>query len=407
MAMIKCTECGKDMSDKANVCPNCGCPIEEIRTKLGEIESEREKKIRVKEEEKKRKEVEAEAKKQRKEAAKKALTPAEKRKRVVIGVFALILVLSAGVCGWYFGVKIPRENAYQAYILEVQACNDGIQKYNEVISQYNDRAKEVIAANDEFDETIAAAQALVDCGDTPYEGAKITILSNSIKDARNNKVSTPELKELAPSVQTDPGMEKAGRAEIVSATSVMDETLDKYVSDISMVNTEKDALSVPDYSDFIDTLNSNSKELEDSYAIQKQITAPTEEWVMTRLGRVSDVANMAPVTEEHDPNDHLNKAGGYTSTVYFSTALLGTEELSGDPLIDEGTDAGGAVETYRTEDDAQKRCDYLASLDGVSILAPGSHEVLGTMVIRTSNALKASQQETLTNAIIESMISLD
>ena len=94
MAMIKCTECGKDMSDKANVCPNCGCPIEEIREKLGEIESEREKKIRVKEEEKKRKEVEAEAKKQRKEAAKKALTPAEKRKRVVTGVFALILVYS-------------------------------------------------------------------------------------------------------------------------------------------------------------------------------------------------------------------------------------------------------------------------------------------------------------------------
>lgn len=27
MAMIKCPECGKDVSDKAKNCPNCGCPI--------------------------------------------------------------------------------------------------------------------------------------------------------------------------------------------------------------------------------------------------------------------------------------------------------------------------------------------------------------------------------------------
>lgn len=27
MALIKCEECGKDVSDKAKSCPNCGCPI--------------------------------------------------------------------------------------------------------------------------------------------------------------------------------------------------------------------------------------------------------------------------------------------------------------------------------------------------------------------------------------------
>lgn len=27
MALIKCTECGREVSDKASVCPNCGCPI--------------------------------------------------------------------------------------------------------------------------------------------------------------------------------------------------------------------------------------------------------------------------------------------------------------------------------------------------------------------------------------------
>jgi predicted amidophosphoribosyltransferase len=27
MALIKCSECGKDVSDKATACPNCGAPI--------------------------------------------------------------------------------------------------------------------------------------------------------------------------------------------------------------------------------------------------------------------------------------------------------------------------------------------------------------------------------------------
>ena len=34
MSMIKCPECGKDMSDKATVCPDCGYPILEAKKAL-------------------------------------------------------------------------------------------------------------------------------------------------------------------------------------------------------------------------------------------------------------------------------------------------------------------------------------------------------------------------------------
>lgn len=37
MAMIKCPECGKEISDKAEKCPNCGCPITTYGNKEGEI----------------------------------------------------------------------------------------------------------------------------------------------------------------------------------------------------------------------------------------------------------------------------------------------------------------------------------------------------------------------------------
>lgn len=31
MALIECPECGKEVSDKAKSCPNCGCPIDKFQ----------------------------------------------------------------------------------------------------------------------------------------------------------------------------------------------------------------------------------------------------------------------------------------------------------------------------------------------------------------------------------------
>lgn len=37
MSLIKCPECGKEVSDRANACPNCGYPIAELRPRLVEM----------------------------------------------------------------------------------------------------------------------------------------------------------------------------------------------------------------------------------------------------------------------------------------------------------------------------------------------------------------------------------
>nr|MCR5105116.1 hypothetical protein [Eubacterium sp.] len=379
-----CPECGKELSDKAAACPSCGCPIEEIMAQLEKNESER----------------------KEKEEARKNVDPKVKRKKITTIIISVAIVALAVIGFWLFGIKIPRDKAYKEYAKEVVSYNSVIANYNETVNKYNEVAGKAISANEAFDEVIGSAQELVDSDEISYYEDALSTLTDGIKDAKDSKIQSPELKAVVTDIQEDTKLKKAKVSVIKTETQKISEQKTTYANDTETIKLEIEKIEIPDYSEAITKLSEQSKALEESYAIQRQITAPSEEWVLARLGRVEEVAKMAPVTEDNDPNGQLNKAGGYTSTVYFSTSLLGTQKISGDKLIDEGTVAGGAVETYRTIEDAQDRDLYLSGFDGTAF-ASGSHMVLGTMVIRTSDNLKASQQEALTNAIVEAMISLN
>ncbi len=111
------------------------------------------------------------------------------------------------------------------------------------------------------------------------------------------------------------------------------------------------------------------------------------------------------MTESNDPNGNLNKQGGYTASIYFTDNQV-TEAVEGADIVDKGTDAGGNIEVYKTSDEAKSRNAYLSAFDGQGILNPGSHYVYGTVVIRTSRHLTASQQTALTEKIYNKLIEL-
>src|SRR5699024_5528287 len=98
--------------------------------------------------------------------------------------------------------------------------------------------------------------------------------------------------------------------------------------------------------------------------------------------------------------------GGYTATVYFASDLVDQSQVYGETIVDKGTEAGGAVEVYPTVEDATKRNEYLASFDGAGFLSSGSHSVVGTVVIRTSDQLTASQQKEIETNIYNSLIEI-
>ena len=132
---------------------------------------------------------------------------------------------------------------------------------------------------------------------------------------------------------------------------------------------------------------------------EKLVDNPTQEYVIECLEKVPGILEIEAVTEDTDPMKNLNKPGWYTAHIYFSYQFVNQEDVYGDDLIDKGTDAGGSVEVYKTKEDANKRNEYLSTFDG-GVLSSGSHTVVGTCVVRTSDELTASQQKLLESNII-------
>ena len=147
----------------------------------------------------------------------------------------------------------------------------------------------------------------------------------------------------------------------------------------------------------IDELISENREY-----IEKNLINPSEQFVIEKLSGLDVITEIAAATEDHDPNGNLHKQGGYTSAVYFTTTYLDPSTVNGNSIIDKGTNGGGQIEVYETVDNAINRDNYLSSFGGA--INPGSHIVLGSMVIRTSKYLPASQQKELERIIVAQFI---
>ncbi|MGN0362142.1 MAG: hypothetical protein ACI4ET_04805 [Bilifractor sp.] len=72
--------------------------------------------------------------------------------------------------------------------------------------------------------------------------------------------------------------------------------------------------------------------------------------------------------------------------------------------MDLGNIGGGTVETFPDEESANNRYQYL--INTPIILGSEKDYLLGTMVLRTSEYLTATEQNDLTNAMIENLTAL-
>jgi len=234
-----------------------------------------------------------------------------------------------------------------------------------------DKAKETLnQKNSELDEEIAKAENLIAEGKTPLDEELKPALETAISDAKAAKVNVPEMPETAD--------------EISSEAKKMEEA---------------------DYTDSLDSLSSAYTDLDKSIRQYELVDAPEESYVVECLHNVPDVEDISAVTEETDPNGLLNKAGSYTAFVIFSSDLVDQSDVLGDTIAEKGTACGGGVEVFANVEDAEKRDEYLGTFDG-TIVRPGSHKVVGTVIVRTSDELTASQQKELEENVIAALTDL-
>lgn len=274
-----------------------------------------------------------------------------KKKKTLLGLIAAIAIIVIGICVWYFQVKKPHDLAE---------------------TKFNAAVKEVEAKNTELTSAMNDAQKILDKKEAVYDNTTKEAFITALSDAKAAQRKIPDLP--------------------------------KKTADI---NAETKKLSEPlDYSSVINAISEKQTAYQNSVLQMKQITNPNEDFVIQRLKGIPNISGYQAVTEDHDPNGNLNKQGGYTSTVYFSTPLIDQSSVYGNDIVDKGTECGGAIEVYASEEDAEKRDSYLARFDGAGMLNSGSHKVLGTIVIRTSTKLTATQQNEFTNNITNKLLEL-
>ena len=303
-------------------------------------------------------------------------------KKRLLGV-VLVMVVSMGLVGckssdYKEAIKLEEQGDYSGAlelfngIPDYKDSSDHITYCTDMdnaITAYEDAKTQLEALNAELQTKIDDATALTTSG-TPLDATLITTLETKISEA------------------------KAAKADVLD----MPETAEE-------INQAAETMNATDYTTVMGNLDSAYTDLDTSIKQYALVDNPTEAFVIERLGNVEDIVDISAVTEDNDPNGHLGKAGGYTAQIYFSNVNINQGSVSGSTVIDKGTDCGGSIEVYSSVEDATTRETYLAAFDG-GVFASGSHKVVGTCLVRTSDKLTASQQQEFEAAIIEALTAL-
>ena len=310
-------------------------------------------------------------------------------------VLVSMLVLSLTACS--------NTKALEAAQAAVDSYNAAVEEYNMKVSAFNEVATQVNEANAKLQGSINAAQDAINKGEEPFDENTLTELKTAMSDASSAKKGDAEILSSLETLNVSEDMKGKELKEIEEKATAEIEN----VKAMTIPSTPE----VPDYSEFEQAVQEKLKAYENSIQGMKQVTAPTDEFVMERLQRIETITEMDAVTPDHDPNGQLNKQGGYIGCIYFADTQVDRSKLyikdGEDNVIDIGTDGGGAVEIFKTAEEAATRDTYLGSFDGMGMLASGSHYLVGTCLVRTSNELNGTQQLELTEQIKEALIAVD
>lgn len=382
MALMVCPECGKQVSDQAETCPHCGYPISKY------IAEQKKQAEFAAKEEKQAAELEVAVASDEARGEKKPLST---KSKVIIAVCA-VAILAGLAAGYVFGIKQPYDQACIAY-------NSIMAEYGDAVAGFNALAEEIQGQNDALDEKISALNDIVYSDAAPYDMTTQETAVNVVAKAKSEKSDLPEL----PAVRTADG---ASGYTVFQSKDILAE-VETIRSETATITAATKQLVVPDYSGIMQEIAEAQTALENSILQNQQVTNPSEAFIIERLTGLPGITMIEAATEDNDPNGNLHKPGGYTAAVFFIYDQVTDSYVlnKGNTPVERGTDGGGCIEAFETVEYAKARNDYLATFDG-SVFSGGSHTVCGTIVVRTSDELTATQQKELEANIIAALIEL-
>ena len=383
MAIMVCPECGKQVSDCAETCPHCGYPISKY------IADQKKQEERAKKEAKKKELIEAQKETKKEKPDKKPLSV---KKIIIISVVTVVIVAGV-VIGFIYGIKKPYDAAWESYTTIFS-------EYGSAVKDYNAAEASIEAQDTELDKAIEALNDLIYADADPYDMKVEEAAVNLIANAKEQKIDYPQSPEFRDTVAIT-NYSVFQTKDILEEISVLSD-------EIKDIQTATGALEVPDYTAIIADIGTMEKNMEKSIQQCQQVTNPSEAFVIGHLQDLPGITEIEAATEDNDPNGNLHKNGGYTSAVFFIHDQVTDSYVlnrSGNTPVERATDGGGCIEVFATKEDAEERNRYLGTFDG-SIFASGSPTVCGTIVVRTSSKLNATQQKELETAIISSFIEL-
>ena len=238
------------------------------------------------------------------------------------------------------------------------------------INAFQKATNRVERMNKNLDKQISEAKKLINKNEKSLDENSISTLETALSSAKSSKIIIP-----------------------------------KQPSDLKSLKSETTRLNKVDYTKQIKHLNESKIAYKNGVMQLKKVTNPSENYIIEKIKPIEGITGISAVTEDNDPNGQLGKQGGYTAQIYFSYKLIDQSTVDGNSIIDKGTDCGGSIEVYKTAKDANKRNEYLASFDG-GLFSSGYHSVHGSVIIRISNLLTASQQKDLAAKILNSLVEL-
>ncbi|MBR4157937.1 MAG: hypothetical protein IKR07_03375 [Oscillospiraceae bacterium] len=325
-------------------------------------------------------------------------------KRVLCLLLALLTVLPMAGCT----SRAEKEAAaLEALRLEaVESAKSAVRDYNEAADAYkteieevNGRIGEVLEVNAAFDEALDAVQARIDEEPIPYDPETLTALQEALASAREARVEDPVPLEVT--------VETFAADDSLSTESAQALAAQAAQSAQQLRKCEKPALmDVPDYSAQLAAVDAALEPYAASVERIRPVIAPSDEYVTERLLTVGTIAAANAVTEDHDPNGNLGKDGGYIGCVFFRDSRISVWSFRLNPgsdrndPVDVGTQGGGSVEIYATQEEAEKRLPYLDRFKSQI----GIYGVLGSLVIRVTDQISRQKQRELFDSIKQALL---